>query len=574
LIGSLVVLAGLVGLGLWASTLIRFSSDRGDLVLESDDPTFAFSAVQGNNVTLEDRKSGRNYQLRVVLLPGNQYELEVTDAEAALSFRTRKLTIKRGERVALSAWFERKPEAVPPAKGADPRPLPAAPAEEAWFKNVAALPAQKQVEAVVAKLKERNPGFESPVTPTIEKGVVTGLVLHQDGETTAVPSDLSPLRALTGLESLHCEDSYSKPSGVLTDLSSLRGLRLKYLSLRNTGVSDLSPLKGMPLESLSVGTKVHDLTPLKGMRLINLGLYGSRVTDLSLLKEMPLKEIECHFKRERDAAILRSIKTLVTINSKPADQFWKEVADGTKPIAEAWFKEIAALPAEKQAEAVAAKLKERNPGFGGKVKPTIEDGVVTRLSVGLDHVRDLSPVRALTGLKVLDCDSHPGPDGFADLAPLRGLKLQWVGLAYSRVSDLTPLKDMKLRILNCGGTQVADLAPLKGMPLVVLVCHDTKVADLSPLAGAPLKSLNCVNTPVADLTPLKGMPLTDLDCWRTRVTDLAPLRNLPLKTIRCDFQPARDAAILRSIKTLETINGKPADLFWKEVDGAAPERKP
>jgi hypothetical protein len=28
----------------------------------------------------------------------------------------------------------------------------------------------------------------------------------------------------------------------------------------------------------------------------------------------------------------------------------------------------------------------------------------------------------------------------------------------------------------------------------------------------------------------------------------------------------RDAEILRSIKTLETINGKPAAEFWKEVD--------
>jgi hypothetical protein len=35
---------------------------------------------------------------------------------------------------------------------------------------------------------------------------------------------------------------------------------------------------------------------------------------------------------------------------------------------------------------------------------------------------------------------------------------------------------------------------------------------------------------------------------------------------RCDFQPARDAVILRSIKTLETINGKPAAELWKEVD--------
>jgi hypothetical protein len=42
---------------------------------------------------------------------------------------------------------------------------------------------------------------------------------------------------------------------------------------------------------------------------------------------------------------------------------------------------------------------------------------------------------------------------------------------------------------------------------------------------------------------------------------------IPLAHIRCDFEPKRDAAILRSIKSLKTINEKPAAEFWKEVDG-------
>jgi hypothetical protein len=33
-----------------------------------------------------------------------------------------------------------------------------------------------------------------------------------------------------------------------------------------------------------------------------------------------------------------------------------------------------------------------------------------------------------------------------------------------------------------------------------------------------------------------------------------------------DFQPARDGEILRSIKTLETINGKPVAEFWERYD--------
>jgi hypothetical protein len=50
------------------------------------------------------------------------------------------------------------------------------------------------------------------------------------------------------------------------------------------------------------------------------------------------------------------------------------------------------------------------------------------------------------------------------------------------------------------------------------------------------------------------------------------LKGLPLKSLICDFDADRDAEILRSIKTLETINDKPAAQFWKEVEGQAKDQ--
>ena len=81
------------------------------------------------------------------------------------------------------------------------------------------------------------------------------------------------------------------------------------------------------------------------------------------------------FKPERDAEILRSIKTLETINDKPAAEFWKEVEEQQKgkklgfqmPGFDQWMKDVAALPAEQQVEAVSKKLMELNPGFDGKM---------------------------------------------------------------------------------------------------------------------------------------------------------------------------------------------------------------
>jgi hypothetical protein len=39
---------------------------------------------------------------------------------------------------------------------------------------------------------------------------------------------------------------------------------------------------------------------------------------------------------------------------------------------------------------------------------------------------------------------------------------------------------------------------------------------------------------------------------------------MPLRRLTLDFQPERDSRVLRSLKTLVQINGKPAEEFWKE----------
>ena len=294
-----------------------------------------------------------------------------------------------------------------------------------------------------------------------------------------------------------------------------------------------------------------------------------------------------------------------------------------------WVKEVGSLPAEKQVKTVAARLKELNPGFDGKVTHKIENGVVTELKFLTDNVTDISPLVVLNGLKSLSCngsahgkgklfdlaplkgmklialdcfytqvaDLSPlkrmslthlncGSTQVADLSPLKGMPLTDLGCNITQVADLLPLKNMKLAILNCGGTRVvdlsplkrmpltslecaatavADLSPLKGMPLTVLTCHATPLSDLSPLKGMKLTYLQCYETKVSDLSPLKGMPLTFLNCSTTQVADLSPLKSMPLKELWCDFKPERDAKILRSIKALLRINGKPAKEFWKEV---------
>ena len=272
-----------------------------------------------------------------------------------------------------------------------------------------------------------------------------------------------------------------------------------------------------------------------------------------------------------------------------SDQHWDT------PAFQKWMKKVAVLPAEQQVEAVVKKLQELNPGFDGKVTSKTENGVVVRLKFLTDNVADISPVQSLAGLTALNCGgSDIGRGQLSDLSPLRRMALTDLDCYYTQVSDLSPLTGMRLRALNfngttvsdllplrgmqiaylgCSSTQISDLSPLKGMPLIAFSCDATKVSDLSPLNGIPLLSLNFHSTLVSDLSPLKGMSLTQLVCNLTQVTDLFPLKGMPLTQLTCNFKAERDTELLHSIKTLETINGKPAAEFWKEVEAQRADKK-
>jgi hypothetical protein len=237
--------------------------------------------------------------------------------------------------------------------------------DAAFINEVAALPAPEQIARVVAKLRELNPGFD-PIAANekhkIENGAVTALAFKTDRV-----ADISPVRALTSLRDLSFE---GRTGSQLCDLSPLRGLQLTAFNCGGTGVRDLSPLVGMPLTSLNCtwteiedltplkgmpleklecySTKVHDLsplvgmklkvlacmshvrdlTPLTGMPLADLHVDRSQVEDLSPLKGMPLKSLSRGFTPERDAAFLRSFKTLEKINQMPAAEFWKQAEAG------------------------------------------------------------------------------------------------------------------------------------------------------------------------------------------------------------------------------------------------------
>ncbi len=295
-------------------------------------------------------------------------------------------------------------------------------------------------------------------------------------------------------------------------------------------------------------TPVSDLSPLASApTLASLSLYATKVTAAGV------------------AALQKAVPNCKVEWDKP-------IATFTEPAFQQWIKGVAALSADKQLDAVAKKLQELNPGFDGKLtgitgKPTprIEKGVVTEVGLLTENVTDISPVRALVGLKALKC--HGGGQGankFFDLSPLNGLPLTWLDCSNTQVFDLSPLQGMQLTLLSCARTHVTDLSPLRGLPLTKLYMGHTRIADLSPLQGMNLTLLNCHATAISDLSALQGMPLGDIGLTPKNIT--------------------KGMDVLRQMKNLK-VNGTggsadtdrlPADEFWKRYDagefGAPPAK--
>ncbi len=501
-----------------------------------------------------------------------------------------------------------------PAKAATNQPWNT-PAFQQWLKEVQALPAEKQIEAVSKKLMELNPGFDGKVTgyeqkgtPKIENGVVNDFSFSSDNV-----SDLSPVRAFAGLLRLDCRASGIRKAA-LADLSPLAGLKLTTLQCYGTIVSNLSPLAGMPLTYLNCnGTKVADLSPLHGMPLRDFDCGQTQVADLSPLKGSPLRNIQANQTPVSDLSPLlgmpflerlivpftqvselsplldcKSLTTLILSKTKvtaagvaavqkalPNCKIeWDDPAKAAAgqpnqpwntPAFQQWVKEVQALPAEKQIEAVSKKLMELNPGFDGiltayeaKRTPRIENGVVTELNVSTDSVSDISAVRALAGLRKLRCVGGASLKGaLSDISPLQGMPLKELEFSSNlKLSDLSPLHGLELTRMTFIYTKVSDLSPLKGMPLKILSCGSNPIADLSPLEGMQLTNLNFGSTKVSDLSPLRGMPLKDLGCYSNSVSDLAPLAGMPLMFLNCRDTTVSDLSPLQDCKSLSSLSVK------------------
>lgn len=97
----------------------------------------------------------------------------------------------------------------------------------------------------------------------------------------------------------------------ISNLESIRHLKLQKIKLTATQIQDLTPLSNMPLQNLDLSrTPVQDLSPLKDLPLISLNLDSTNINDLSPLKGMPLKFLNLAFSNVDNLDPLNQLKDL------------------------------------------------------------------------------------------------------------------------------------------------------------------------------------------------------------------------------------------------------------------------
>lgn len=227
------------------------------------------------------------------------------------------------------------------------------PLDADWAKRFATLTIPEQRVEMARELRRRNPGLvEEPYYSPGREGALTNTGI---GVFTQDAADITPLAAWRTLQRVHLSpvDWESGGKGKLASLEALRGLplhyvdvgynpdlrdlsplagmRLEWLDLRGTGVTDLSVFKEIDMTGglLLEQTPVRDLSPLAGKRLVELRIADTLVKDLAPLAGMRLEKFTFMPDGKQDLQVLRRMTTLKTINGRPAAEFWKQ--HDTKP---------------------------------------------------------------------------------------------------------------------------------------------------------------------------------------------------------------------------------------------------
>ena len=315
--------------------------------------------------------------------------------------------------------------------------------------------AKGQLEMYRAKLRKAWPDKAAKID-RILRWEKSGLFLdlHREKYSITNVRSLEPLRGipLGGIR------IYRQP---LTDLSPLRGMPLKRLEIHGPlQPVDLSPLEGLPLTDLLLNCRNHvpDLRPLRKLPLKRLHLTCNQELNLTQLRGLQIEHLSLS---------IFPVDSLAALEGMPLTKLHLDKVRNLSDLTPLRGMNLRGL-----------NLTHDPWRPGGRLRSL--DGLqgmpLVRLVLHNQPVNDLEPLRGMP-LEDLNLDAGNCKPSIRSLNALQGMPLTKLNLRGRLVADLAALKGAPLEELVLTGTQVTDLTALKRMPLKKLAFSPERVTN-------------------------------------------------------------------------------------------------
>lgn len=241
----------------------------------------------------------------------------------------------------------------------------------------------------------------------------------------------------------------------IEDLSKLTNLR--ELALYNQNIEDLSPIKGLRLTRLGLGSNlISDISLVKGfVKLEALNIADNPIQDISPLKDLLyLKDLDI------SATFISDLSPL-----------WGHLIDNLSmlvvPLAD--YASLSKLP--RLTTLRVREVNEQDMAYIYKLT------TLKNLTVYASHISDLTLFAPLKNLEMLDVFDN-------DVRNLQGIEaltlLRHLCIGANKPEDLSPLASlMNLKSVDVNNAVISDYSPLSNIPnLERVTCNKTQVADI------------------------------------------------------------------------------------------------
>ncbi len=187
-------------------------------------------------------------------------------------------------------------------------------------------------------------------------------------------------------------------------------------------------------------------------------------------------------------------------------------------------------------------------GSDGKLTKT-EIAGITRMSVRMKGIKDLTGIEYFTALTFLDCIYN----SLTSLDLWNNTELDTLICFDNKLTSLNITKNKKLRTLRCDSNKLTSLDVSNNANLTELSCYDNSFTILDLSHNKMLDNLTCSKTKLSTLDVSKNTKLTKLFCHSNNWTTLDVSKNVALEVLECSSNNLTSLDVSKNTK-LESLD--------------------